>query len=241
MSTSSASSAKSGPRLKGATTRTGGAESNVHVSVSARETTPIRRGEILRKLLHISPGLLAFLLPLLPHEKPLPPQGLFEVTLITAILTGIYIAARRIVARPGETDFYVTTLSYPIAVLATLFAFPGAPELAVIVVVVIAFGDGSAYLGGKCIGGPKLPWNPEKTWAGTLSFLAVAGPLASLAYFGEAGTETPWLLAIACGCGAAFFSAIAESLPTQLSDNVRVGVTAAVTASLIHFAMLPLL
>ncbi|MBA3312002.1 MAG: hypothetical protein M3552_03715 [Planctomycetota bacterium] len=225
--------------MKGGTTCDGGAGPTVNVSLAAQRPAGIRRGEILRKLLHISPGLLAFLLPLLPHEKPLPPQGLFEVTLITSILTAIYIAARRIVARPGETDFYVTTLSYPIAVLATLFAFPGAPELAVIVVVVIAFGDGSAYLGGKCIGGPRLPWNADKTWAGTLSFLAVAGPLASLAYFGEAGSETPWLVAVACGCGAAFFSAIAESLPTRLSDNLRVGVTAAVAASAIHFVVLP--
>src|SRR5690606_11644713 len=133
-----------------------------------------------RKLLHISPGFLAFLLPYAPHTKPLSGQALFELTVITAFLTGLYIALRRFVARPGESDFYVTTLSYPAAVLGTLFAFPHAPELAAVVVVVIAFGDGAAYLGGKRIGGPRLPWNPTKTWAGTLTFVLVAGPLASL-------------------------------------------------------------
>jgi len=195
----------------------------------------------VRKVLHISPGLLAFLLPILPHEKPLPAEALIELTLITAVLTGIYIAARRIVARPGESDFYLTTLSYPAAVLGTLFAFPGAPELGAIVVVVLAFGDGSAYFGGKKFGGPRLPWNSRKTWAGTLTFLAVAGPLAALAYRGEAGTATPWLAAALCGGGAALFAALAESLPTRLSDNLRVGVTAAVAAALIHFSVVPLL
>ncbi len=110
-----------------------------------------------------------------------------------------------------------------------------------VVVVVLAFGDGSAYFGGKKFGGPRLPWNSQKTWAGTLTFLAVAGPLAALAYRGEAGTATPWMAAALCGGGAALFAALAESLPTRLSDNLRVGVTAAVAAALIHFSVLPLL
>lgn len=215
--------------------------SRVSVTLSGGERTAIRRGEIVRKLLHISPGLLAFLLPFAPHAKPLSTQALLEITAITAVLTGIYIALRKVVARPGESDFYTTTLSYPIAVLATLFAFPGAPELAAVVVVIIAFGDGSAYLGGKLIGGPTLPWNREKTWAGSLAFVAVAGPLASLAYRLEADPEIPLLAAIACGGGAAIFASIAESLPTKLSDNVRVGATAAVTAAAFHFAVLSLL
>jgi dolichol kinase len=226
------------PRLTRATRLASRPVSDVTVSI-APPTTGIRRGEIVRKVLHISPGLLAFLLPFLPHEKPLPSQALFELTLITIVLTAIYIAARRIVARPGETDFYVTTLSYPAAVLGTLFAFPGAPELGAVVVVVLAFGDGSAYFGGKKFGGPRLPWNASKTWAGSLTFLAVAGPLASIAYRGEAGTATPWLAAALCGGGAALLGALAESLPTRLSDNLRVGVTAAVAAAFIHFSILP--
>ena len=228
------------PRLSRTHSRTAKSDSGVNVSV-ASPATGIRRGEFVRKTLHISPGLLAFLLPFAPHEKPLSSQALLELTLITAVLTAIYIAARSIVARPGESDFYLTTLSYPAAVLGTLFAFPSAPELAAIVVVVIAFGDGSAYLGGKRIGGPRLPWNSRKTWAGTLTFLAVAGPLAALAYRGEADATTTWLAAALCGGGAAFVAAIAESLPTRLSDNLRVGFTAAVTAALIHFSVLPLL
>jgi len=215
-------------------------DSGVNVSL-ATSGSGIRRGEMLRKVLHIAPGFLAFFLPFLPHEKPLPAQALLELTLITAVLTAIYLAARRIVARPGESDFYLTALSYPAAVLGTLFAFPGAPELGAIVVVVIAFGDGSAYLGGKKFGGPQLPWNSRKTWAGTLTFLAVAGPLAALAYRGEAGATTPWLAAILCGGGAAFLAAIAESLPTRLSDNLRVGFTASLAAAFIHFSILPLL
>lgn len=195
------------------------------------------RGEFWRKLLHIAPGFLAFLLPFVPHATPLGMQSLLELTAITALLTGIYIAARRFVARPGESDFLLTALSYPAAVLATLFVFPQAPELAAVVVVVLAFGDGSAYIAGKRIGGPSLPWNVKKTWAGTIAFIAVAGPLATIAYLGATDPATPWLAGLACGVGAALVAAVAESLPTRLTDNIRVGVAAAVTAATLHFGM----
>lgn len=200
-----------------------------------------RNNAFYRKLLHISPGLLAFVLPLIPHEKPLSFQSLCEITLITAILTGLYIAVKRYVERPNEADFYLTTLSYPAAVLGTLFAFPAAPELAAVVLVVIAFGDGSAYLVGTTIGGRRLPWNPEKTWAGTVAFVVVGGLLATLAYLGEANPGTTLIAALCCGGGAAVAAAIVESLPVRLSDNVRVGFTASVTVALLHFLAVPAL
>ena len=198
-----------------------------------------RRNEVWRKLSHVSPGLLAFLLPLLPHAKPLSTESLVEITAITSVLTGLYVVLRRRVERENETDFYVTALSYPAAILAVLFAFPAAPELAVVVLVALAFGDGAAYFAGTRIGGRPLPWNRSKTWAGTLGFLIVAGPLATLAYRFEAGPETAWPAAALCGGGAVLAAAAAESLPTRLSDNLRVGVAAAVTVSVMHFFVAP--
>ena len=114
------------------------------------------------------------------------------------------------------------------------------PESGAVVVVVLAFGDGSAYFGGKKFGGPRLPWNSQKTWAGTLNVpRRRRSTRCELAYRGEAGTATPWMAAALCGGGAALFAALAESLPTRLSDNLMV--TAAVAAALIHFSVLPLL
>lgn len=215
--------------------------SGVFVRLSTADVRSTRHNPIYRKLLHISPGLLAFLLPALPHEKPLSTQALLEITLITAVLTGLYIALKRHVERPHEADFYVTTLSYPAAILGTLFAFPAAPELAAVVLVVLAFGDGSACVVGSQVGGRRLPWNRDKTWAGTAAFVVVGGALATLAYRGEADPDSAWLAALLCGGGAALVAAVVESLPVRLSDNVRVGFTAAVTVALIHFLAVPAL
>ncbi|MGC1273891.1 MAG: hypothetical protein WBC44_09305 [Planctomycetaceae bacterium] len=215
--------------------------SGVFAPRSTGDVRATRHNPIYRKLLHISPGLLAFLLPALPHEKPLATQALFEITLITAVLTGLYIALKRHVERPHETDFYVTTLSYPAAILGTLFAFPAAPELAVVVLVVLAFGDGSACVVGSQIGGRRLPWNRDKTWAGTIAFAVVGGSLATLAYRGEADPDSAWLAALLCGGGAALVAAVVESLPVRFSDNARVGVVAACTAAVMHLFIVPVL
>lgn len=198
------------------------------------------RNEIPRKLLHISPGLLAFALPLVPHPKPLLWDDLAIITGITVVLTGVYVALRKRVERPNETDFWLTTLSYPAIVLGCLFAFRDAPQVTAVVMVALAFGDGLAYLGGTLIGGRRLPWNRVKSWAGTLSFALVAGPLAMLAYHLEGGAGTAWAAAAACGLGACLCGAIAESLPTRLSDNLRVGLAAAFAAGVIHYGLMPL-
>ena len=50
----------------------------------------------------------------------------------------------------------------------------------------LAFGDSAACIGGKLFGGRKLPWNEKKTWAGMLSFIVAAAPMATIAYFSEA-------------------------------------------------------
>jgi dolichol kinase len=216
-----------------------GAEGEVAVSVGPVPPRAAGRNELPRKLLHITPGLLAFLLPLIPHPKPLQWDDLAIITAITVVLTGVYVAMRRHVERQGESDFWVTTLSYPAVVLVSLFLFRDAPQVTAVVMVALAFGDGLAYLGGTLIGRRRLPWNRTKSWAGTLSFALIAGPLAVVAYHLEAGAGTSWAAAALCGMGACLCGAVAESLPTRLSDNLRVGLAAAVAAGVMHYGVAP--
>jgi dolichol kinase len=60
------------------------------------------------------------------------------------------------------------------------FIFP--EDIAVISLLVLAFGDPLAFLGGMMIGGPRLPWNKDKTYAGLLSFMVVPMLLISVLY-----------------------------------------------------------
>jgi farnesol kinase len=209
-------------------------------SVSAPDSAPpaTSQNEIYRKLMHILPAVLPFVLVFLPHDDPPDWIAMSIVTAIIIVLTGIYLGLRSRVSRPQEADFFSSALSYPATVLGTLLIFPSHAEFAMVVVILIGLGDGSAYICGTRFGRKPLPWNPEKSWAGTLGFVLFSAPVATLAFWLEAkNPEVPFLLAAAC-CGiAAIASALAESWPTKLTDNLRVGLTAAVTVSGSYFLL----
>lgn len=93
----------------------------------------------------------------------------------------------------------------------------------------LAFGDGAASLVGQRTGGPSLPWNRQKTWAGWLAFVLVGGAMSWLVcavveysgagtYWGKItfGGSLWWIMAAAL--------ATVESLPLATDDNIRIGV-----------------
>lgn len=199
------------------------------------ETANRGRIEVWRKVLHMTPGLLPFTLVLLEHTDPIHPVTLFTVALIAGLLTWVYIRSARFVKRDGEDDFILTAVSYPALVVLSLAIFPGHAEFACVVAVILAFGDGSAYLAGKLLGKRKLPWNPDKTWMGTCAFVICSTPIAAAAYWLEARPEVPMAMAAVCAFTAAFLAAIAESLPMRVNDNLRVGIASIVGVSLAYF------
>ncbi len=199
------------------------------------------KNEVYRKLLHMLPGLLPFVLAFLPHDDPPDWIAMSIVVGITLLFTGVYLALRSRVSRPKEANFFSSALSYPACVVGTLLVFPAHAEFAMVVVILIAFGDGFAYICGTRFGRRKLPWNPKKSWAGFWGFILFSAPPAALAFWLEArNPEVPFSLAAAC-CGiASVAAALAESWPTQLTDNLRVGLTSAVAVSASYFLLAPL-
>lgn len=196
-----------------------------------------RHSELYRKLFHITPGLLPFLLPLVPHPDPLDWPSVILISLIAVAAAGGYISVRQWVARPGERDFILNAASYAAVVVVLLTLFRDSPELTATVVAILAFGDGGAYIGGTLLGRRRLPWNPHKTWVGTASFVLCAAPLATLAYWTVAQPAAPWSLALLCGAVPAVLAAAAESLDVSFTDNLRVGFIAGLAAATLHYAV----
>ena len=127
-------------------------------------------------------------------------------------------------------------LLYPLAVLVLVLVFRHELWMAAAVWGVLAFGDGMATLVGLAAGGPRLPWNPAKTWAGSLALVACGAlgaavltawtlrlPLASAA--------SPRVLALALPL--ALVCALVESAPTTLDDNLTVPLAGAVVLPLL--------
>lgn len=194
----------------------------------------LSHAEMRRRIWHMFPGLLPIASWAYPHEDPLSPTFKWiAVTLIVGLGITVFLKFSSFV-RKNETGRLGSVVGYAASVLLTLLLFPAHAELGMTVLVILAFGDGSATLAGLALGGPTLPWNPRKTWAGLLSFLAVGGPLAVLAYWAESQPHSTLVVALACGMTATIVAGIAESLPSRLNDNIRVGLAAAVTVVAIH-------
>lgn len=190
--------------------------------------------EIRRRLVHIAPGFLPFLLWPIPHEDPLS-QTLKNIMIGLAIGISVWAWMKRATyKRRGEQSMVAAVFGYASTVLGMLILIPSSPELGLAVMGIIAFGDGSATLSGLVFGGRRLPWNPAKSWSGFVAFLACSIPMATVIYVGEAQPGVSVMRALACVAPAAFVAALAESLPWRINDNIRVGVAAAMTIVPLH-------
>jgi dolichol kinase len=199
----------------------------------------IPKQERTRKLLHMLPGLLVFLMAPIPHYDPLAWHEVGIVAGVAAIVLTTYLKLKHKVQRDGEDNFLITAWSYAICTVTMSALFRSNPEFTALVVVILALGDGSAYFGGKLFGKRKLPWNRQKSWMGTLSFILVSAPIGALAFWFEARPTVPFELAAWCALAAAVAGAIAESLPVKLTDNLRVGVASGVACAVTFFALAP--
>lgn len=131
-------------------------------------------------------------------------------------------------------------LLYPFVVLLLILLFRSHLDLVAAVWGVLAAGDGAATLVGRRFPEHRLPWNVEKTVAGTLAFM-VCGTLASAllgwwvsARFGaplSVATLLPWLGMAALASTAA---ALVETMPVRLDDNISVAAAAALVLAPLH-------
>jgi uncharacterized protein (TIGR00297 family) len=158
---------------------------------------------------------------------------------------------RRSLLRDGERarGFSWGIALYPATVLTLILVFHRRLELAAAVWGLLAFGDGMATLGGLLVGGPRLPWNRRKSWAGLAAFILFGTAASAFLIrwtqraFLDAivrGAETPdWVggsflwtagdpslpfnlfLILGCLVGATA-AALAESLDSGIDDNILV-------------------
>ena len=134
-----------------------------------------RAVELKRKAVHVTMGLFALLLRVLTwRQAALAAVAAFAFNLLLLPRLGGRALHRE---RDAERGWPLGILVYPLVVLALVLLFRHALALAAVGWAYLAFGDGSATLAGVLAGGPRLPWNCEKSWSGFLAFV-VFGSLA---------------------------------------------------------------
>jgi len=204
--------------------------------------------ELLRKTVHIAFGACALLLRWLEPWQ----AATFAATALLFNLCLLHPLTRRRLLRPGELErgYSWGVILYPALVLAAIVVFHRRLELAAAVWGLLAFGDGMAALAGVIVVGPRLPWNPRKTWIGLTAFVLWGGVAAAFlvrwtqlavidsgssgaaasghvgASFlttsvGDAVVSQSTVLLVGC-FAAALAAALAESVETGVDDNVSV-------------------
>ncbi|HSY48426.1 MAG TPA: DUF92 domain-containing protein [Thermoanaerobaculia bacterium] len=172
--------------------------------------------EALRKVLHIGMGFGALLLLRLPWR--------YAALIGTAAIIGNWLLLHRIAGRGvsrHERGWDIGIILYPFSVTVLIVVFNWHIEIAAVAWVLLAFGDGFATVIGQRLPLAPLPWNRAKSWGGAIAFVLFGGAaaFAIARLFGA-----PQDVAIAA---AVLISAIAESLPLGLDDNVTVPFIAA--------------
>ena len=116
-------------------------------------------------------------------------------------------------------------LFYPLSVALLILIFRDRLDIAAAAWGILAAGDGMATLVGRAVGGARVPWNTEKTIAGTTAF-CVFGGLAgmALALWCRPIVMPPAYLwfSIAAPIAAAAAAALVETIPVRLDDNISV-------------------
>ena len=182
--------------------------------------------EVARKLWHMTPGALILVLPLVRNYEPSASHLPALIVVFTAILLVLSLVYAKRFTRPGEQSWATSVWAFAATALVPLIAFPDHAELALTALVILAFGDGAAALGGMALRGRTLPWNPKKTVAGTLSFILCAAPCATWIYWGISNPHVSFEIALISGIAAAAVAAVAESIQSSINDNIRVGTAA---------------
>ncbi len=180
----------------------------------------LSRGEVARKVVHMGVGAIAFLLRYLG-----PVWG--AACALAAVLFNLLLLPRlggRRLWREAETarGTSLGILLYPVAVLLLILVFHRRLEVAAAVWGVLAFGDGMASLAGMGFGRRKLPWNPRKSWVGSLAYVlfGTLGAAALLLWTAPGSYTIPFALAAALA--TALLGAAVESVPQALDDNLSV-------------------
>src|SRR5437867_1382579 len=128
--------------------------------------------EELRKSIHILMGGFALILRFLPWWA----AAALAAGAVVSNATWIPRLGGGALMRSEEKDSLLRSgvWLYSLSILLLILIFPHRLELVAGAWGILAFGDGFATLLGRGIGGPRLPWNPRKSWVGPLASL-VAG------------------------------------------------------------------
>jgi len=192
--------------------------------MTARAESP----ESARQIVHMTMGGFALLLRYLEWWQA-------AILAASALVFNWYI-----LPKIGGTRLYRTSeitrgfplgiLLYPLSVLLLILIFRSRLDIVAAAWGILAVGDGMATLVGHTVGGRRVPWNEQKTLAGSAALWLMGGVAgAFLAWWCRPAIDPQPSLWFSIGAplAAALVAAAVESIPIRLDDNLSVPMSAA--------------
>jgi uncharacterized protein (TIGR00297 family) len=178
--------------------------------------------EDARKIIHIGFGVCALLLRYITW---------WEAALVagTAIAFNLLVMPRvgHRIYRAGDHARRFTSgiVLYPVAVLFLVLVFSDRLDIAAAAWGILAVGDGMSSVIGKRFGRRRIPWNREKSVAGSMALFLLGGAAgAALAWWCRPQVIPPAYMWFSLGAPfvAALVAAFVETIPVRLDDNLSV-------------------
>jgi len=201
-----------------------------------RAADDVRALEMRRKIVHVGCGLIALSFRWLTWQQAL-------LLALAALAFNLLVLPRiggKALQREDERKrgWSPGIVLYPIAVAVLVLAYGPWRGLLVPAMgwALLAFGDGAASVVGTRWGRRALPWNPLKSWEGTLAHAAVGGlAAAAIGAFVNAGAlrPVPWIAIVAAAFVAAIVTALLETLDSGINDNLVVAWSGGIVADVV--------
>ncbi len=178
-----------------------------------------------RQAVHILLFLLAFFLKYLNRFQAV---GLLLLLLFITLFLIPKLKVKSYFYRQVERKYSQGAVLYFLVLLVLVLIFP----LYIVAAswAILALGDGTATLIGKNFKVKELPWNRQKSYIGSLSFI-ISGALGVFILLKWMLPEISSNTAFFIGLKTALVAALVESLPLRINDNITVTVTSAVILS----------
>jgi len=199
----------------------------------------LKADELARKLYHVAAGGMAFLFRFLTWRQAI-------ILAVSAVLVNVfvvpYMGGRRWFWRTKEREngYSHGILLYTISVLVLVLVFRDALWMSASIWGVLAFGDGMSGIVGEAYGGPKLPWNERKSWAGSAAFVFFGGLAAvALMLWTAPASIMPVSRAFLMGIPLALACALVESVPSRFDDNVTIPLVGGLVLPLLALSLVP--
>ncbi|MBU1024198.1 hypothetical protein KKB99_07950, partial [bacterium] len=208
-------------------------------SNTRKKINQLHRGrQDLRKLIHIAIGMFGFVYVFFEWEIIV---FIWLIAIFCAWFLPSRVEALEVLLTRDENrlGYSPEMIKYGGVMALSLVIFQGKILESLIVLAALAFGDGFSGLIGLNFKGTSLPYNSEKSVAGTFAFIifGTIGALALIFFYAVFKIQVPFepglgslpifrILIIMAVC------AVVESIPWKVSDNLPIGIAAIIMSFL---------